>query len=55
MGSKRRQETKGKGGWLNRYDFPCAGWGTVNTGLNTLKRVPPEFIQNAMKQVDLIK
>ena len=35
---KARKRTQ-RGGFLNRYDFPYAGGNTINTGLNTFKRI----------------
>ena len=42
---------KKRGCWLNRYDCAYSGQDTVNSGINTLKRIVPGLIQNATKQV----
>ena len=49
-----KKETKyqrGRGGWLNKYEFAHAGWDTVNTFLNTLKTIVAGLVQNATNQV----
>ena len=45
---KRRQA----GGFLNRYDFVCAGQDTINTGLNTFKRIVPGLIETNGNNID---
>ena len=40
-----------RGGFLTRHDFEYAGQDTINTGLNTLKRMVPGLIENAENKI----
>lgn len=40
------------GGFLTRHDFEYAGQDTINTGLNSLKRMVPGLIENAGNKID---
>ena len=41
---------KRRGGFLSRYNFGQAGQDTINTGLNTIKRIDHSLIENAKKK-----
>ena len=43
-----------KGGFLNRYDFACAGRDTVNQGIKDLDSITPKLINQTSKEVHRI-
>ena len=45
----RVKRKKRRGSFLSRYNFAQAGRDTINTGLNTIKRIDPSLIENAKK------
>ena len=47
---RRRQ----RGGFLNRYDFACAGRDTVNTAMKNAERIAPELMKQFSNQVNQV-
>ena len=43
---KKRKKQRQKGGFLNRYDFACAGKDVVNQAFKNLDKTAPALIQN---------
>ena len=47
----RVKRKKRRGSFLSRYNFAQAGRDTINTGLNTIKRIDPSLIENSKKKL----